>query len=170
MDGSQGNDSRFTTNVGQQLAAELTTALARHRFTGVPLHAASPSGIVAVLKRQTFNTNRAVAIVAPNTMPADFGAYVLAVRDEVAPLCKYIPFFWGIGIQVVAIINGSSTAGIDPQKHVALVDNQWAIVQSIFLIDPARNEYREGRTWGQVITGKFQDAIAAVLGQRYQRL
>lgn len=153
-----------------QLTEELTAALAEHRFKPVPLFAATASSIVAILKRQTFNTNRAVVIVAPKPIPADFGEYLRGVRKEVATLCKYIPFLWGIGIQVVAVAEGFAAAGIDPAKHVDLIDNQWAIIQSVFLIDPATRQYREGRTWGQVITGKYQDAIAAVLGRQYQRV
>lgn len=49
-----------------------------------------------------------------------------------------------------------------------MIDNQWAIVQSIFLVDLTRNEYYTARTWGQLITGKFQDAINGVLAQQFQ--
>jgi hypothetical protein len=139
----------------------LSDALASHRFRRVD----DPTSDL-LLKRQTFNTNRAVVVVSPATVPADFRTYMNAVSGGVAKRCGYIPFLWGIGIQFVAVAPGITE--LDPAHHVSLVDNQWAIVQSIFLVDPERGAYRSARTWGQFITGKFQDAIEAVLGQHFQ--
>ena len=138
----------------------LIEALAVHRFRRVD----DPISDL-LLKRQTFNTNRAVVVVSPASVPADFRAYMNAVSRGVASRCGYIPFLWGVGIQFVAVAPGITA--IDPAKHVALVDNQWAIVQSIFLVDPERGEYRSSRTWGQLFTGRFQDAIEAVLARHF---
>lgn len=139
----------------------LAAALGAHRFRRVD----DPNSDL-LLKRQTFNTNRAVVVVSPSSVPADFRTYMNAVSRGVASRCGYIPFLWGIGIQFVAVAPGITV--IDPAHHVSLVDNQWAIVQSIFLIDPERGEYRSARTWGQFITGKFQDAVERVLKEHFQ--
>ena len=52
-------------------------------------------------------------------------------------------------------------------RYVASIDNQWAIVQSVFFADPEARSYVGARTWGQVVTGPFQDAIAAALAKHF---
>lgn len=98
-------------------------------------------------------------------MPENFDAYVRRLRQLVAKKCGYLAVLWPIGIQVV--ISAPGALNVDPRPYLALIDNQWALIQSMFLIDPDRNEYREARTWGQFITGKFQDAISATLARTY---
>ena len=58
---------------------------------------------------------------------------------------------------------------MDFARHVALIDNQWAIVQSLFLVDTADGSYSSARSWGQFVTGKYQDAIAEVLSHHFRR-
>jgi hypothetical protein len=146
---------------------ELTETLAKHRFREVPDPSTAFPDAVLLLKRQTFNTNRAVVVVNPAKVPEDFGRYLNELRRPIAKRCRYIPFLWGIGIQVIVVAPGLAESTIDPSDHVDRIDNQWAIFQSIFLVDPKARTYREGRTWGQFITGKFQDAIAGVLGRHF---
>jgi len=45
------------------------------------------------------------------------------------------------------------------EKGVDRFDNQWGIIQSVFVFDLATGERWQARTWGQVVTGRFQDAI-----------
>ncbi|MBL4845600.1 MAG: hypothetical protein JKY65_08750 [Planctomycetes bacterium] len=47
----------------------------------------------------------------------------------------------------------------DLSKGVDRFDNQWGIIQSVFCFDLETGERWQGRTWGQVVTGRFQDAI-----------
>lgn len=141
----------------------LVEALGAHGFRRV-----DDPGVDLLLKRQNFNTNRAVVVVSAPAVPENFGAYVREVRSRVASRCRFIPVLWPIGIQFIAVAPGYSASDIDPSKYIALVDNQWALIQSMFLIDPERGEYRSARTWGQFITGKFQDAIAAALNQHFK--
>ncbi|HEY0372276.1 MAG TPA: hypothetical protein VGD79_09760 [Thermoanaerobaculia bacterium] len=138
----------------------LIDALEAFRFRRVE-HANSE----LLLKRQTFNMNRAVVVVNLPAVPFDFRAYRDSLRRDVAQTCKYIPVLWGIGIQLIAVAPG--ILSIDPSQHIDVVDNQWAIVQSLFLVDPDRREYRSARTWGQVFTGKYQNAIETVLRGHY---
>lgn len=44
-------------------------------------------------------------------------------------------------------------------KGVDRLDNQWGIIQSVFVFDLETGERWQARTWGQVVTGRFQDAI-----------
>ena len=46
-----------------------------------------------------------------------------------------------------------------------LFDNQFVVLQSIFLVDTEEKVYCSARTWGQFITGKFQNAIASGIEQ-----
>jgi hypothetical protein len=146
---------------------DLTEALGKHRFRPVHDPTTAFPDAVLLLKRQTFNTNRAVVVVTPAQVPEDFGRYLGELRGPVAKHCRYIPFLWGIGIQVVVVAPGLVASPIDLMTHVDIIDNQWAIFQSIFLVDPKARTWRQGRTWGQFITGKFQDAIAGVLGRHF---
>ena len=152
-----------------EFLSSLADTMATHGFRQVPSPVRAVPSAELLLKRQTWNTNRAIIVVCPQTPPPDFIRYLRDVRRNVAFRCGFCPVFWGIGIQVIAIGNGLLDGSIDPAKHVAVVDNQWAIIQSIFLVDPTQQQYRTARTWGQVVTGRFQDAIDAVVG-RYFRL
>jgi hypothetical protein len=121
-----------------------------------------------LLKRQTLNTNRAVLIHYLAGAPDDFAAHVRLLRKRVAFRCGFVPFFWGIGIQLIVVGPGLTESGVSPANHVAFVDNQWAIIQSVFLVDTSRGTYASGRTWGQLITGQFQDAIDEVLSNHFK--
>lgn len=140
--------------------------MAGHGFRRV----ADSSGIadvVLILKRQTLNTNRAVVVVSPAQPPADISGYLRQLRRNVAFRCRFFPLLWGIGIQVVMITRGIAQSGIYPADYVARVDNQWAIIQSVFLADPSSNSYCSARTWGQFVTGIFQDAISQALSRYF---
>lgn len=149
------------------LLPDLTRTMAEHGFRQVTDIEQIPDTTL-LLKRQTWNTNRAIVVVSLAQIPADFGDYLRQLRRRVAFRCGFFPFFWGIGVQVVVVASGLSRSGIDPTQHVARVDNQWAIVQSVFLADPTAHTYQTGRTWGQFVTGTFQDAIVMVLSRHFQ--
>lgn len=152
----------------ESLSAELTERLAAHRFRPVTTREKVPSDVLLLLKRQTFNTNRAVVVVRQPSLGPDFGAYLKQLRSGVARECGFIPVFWPIGIQVVVLAGDLGEARANPSRHLAVIDNQWALVQSVFLVDLPRGEYITARTWGQFITGKFQDAINAVLSEHFR--
>jgi hypothetical protein len=108
-----------------------------------------------------------VLVVAPQAIPQDFKAWVKQLRRKIAFACRFLPLFWGIGIQLVVIVPGISKRGLVPQEYVARVDNQWAIVQSIFLVDTLLPGWIEGRSPGQFVTGKFQDTIASWVARHF---
>ncbi len=41
-----------------------------------------------------------------------------------------------------------------------VVSNQFVVLQSVFVVDESIKRYACARTWGQFVTGQFQDAIA----------
>jgi hypothetical protein len=153
-----------------EVLGELVRALEIHGFREVACASESVPDAQALLRRQTLLTNRAVVVVAPASTPGDFGSYLKQVRKRAAFRCKFVPLLWGLGLQVVVVSPGIADAGIDPAQHVSRVDNQWAIIQSIFLVDPDAGTFRSGRTWGQFITGKYQDAVEEVLRARFRAL
>jgi len=148
----------------------MSDRLAAHGFRPVETREKVPSNVLLLLKRQNFNTNRGVVVVHFDEVKADFGAYLKQLRSGVARECGFIPFFWGIGIQVVVLAGNLGESHSNPSQYLAVLDNQWAIIQSIFLVNVTRNEYYAARTWGQVISGKFQDAINGVLSQRFRHV
>jgi hypothetical protein len=74
-----------------------------------------------------------------------------------------------VGIQVVLICPGILPMVSNPESYVAKVDNQWAIIQSVYFVDPSIKEFVSGRTWGQYITGKFQNSIMEAIASVYNR-
>jgi len=153
--------------VNSDLNADLEQSLAGLGFRKVA-DTRKIADATLLLKRQTWNTNRAVVVVSLSRPPDDVATYLKDLRKRVAFQCGFFPFFWGIGIQAVVVAPGISQDGIDPSKHVDKVDNQWAIIQSVFLADPANRSLRCARTWGQFITGKFQDAITNSLVKHFK--
>ncbi len=146
----------------------LIQTMAVHGFREVAEASNSIPDVELLLKRQTWNTNRAIVVVSLSEVPSDFAGYLRKLRTRVAFKCGFFPFFWGIGIQVILVAPGLAQSSLDPQKQVARVDNQWAIIQSLFLVDPSAQVFRSGRAWGQLVTGKFQNAIADVLSQYFK--
>ena len=118
---------------------------------------------VRLLKYQTLNLNRAIAILELEEVPEDIEGFILQLRKKIAFKVNFFPLLWGVGIQMVIISPGISSKDINPNSLLAKVDNQWAIIQSVFLVDPITRELIEGRSWGQTISRKFQDEIASKL-------
>ena len=145
-----------------ELLQNLTETMSQHGFRKLA-SSKNSLDIVLILKRQTIMTNRAIVVVAPTQMPINIHEYLKKVRKSVAFKCRFFPVFWGIGIQVVVISDGISKSIFNPMQFVAKVDNQWAIIQSVFFVDPSEKIYYHARTWGQIITGKYQDAISKTL-------
>ena len=119
----------------------------------------------AILKRQTINTNRAVAFVRVDTFPDDLVAMLQRVKKEVAFRCGFFPFFYGIGTQLVLVVVGSVPEKFELDRYVDKIDNQWSIIQSIFLVQADSGLVATARTWGQLLTGKYQDVILSALSE-----
>jgi len=141
---------------------DIESALAPHGF-----HAVKEGGnrciCNAILKRQTINTNRAVAFVRLDTLPDDLSGLLKTVRKEVAFRCGFFPVLYGIGTQLILIVSGSVPAKVELDRYVDRIDNQWSIIQSIFLIHQDSGLIATARTWAQFVTGQYQDMITSVL-------
>ncbi|HUL43466.1 MAG TPA: hypothetical protein VLY03_03820 [Bacteroidota bacterium] len=132
-----------------------------------PDRAAAPE-LQRILKRQTWNTNRAIGVFQIEAVPPDFHKVVKRWGWRIAKKVGFFPFFYSLGIQVIVSCKGPVDAKMNLSHCVNKVDNQLAIVQSIFLIDESSSRFMQARTWGQLITGKYQDDIVRCLRQFYK--
>lgn len=73
------------------------------------------------------------------------------VQGEAAPANPYAP--------PAAPLERRPPSFGELEKGVDRFDNQWGIIQSVFVFDLDTGERWQARTWGQVVTGRFQDAI-----------
>ncbi|HUJ08695.1 MAG TPA: hypothetical protein VL171_01595 [Verrucomicrobiae bacterium] len=119
----------------------------------------------AILKRQTFNTNRAVAFVWVDTFPDDLVPVLKRVKKEVAFRCGFFPFLYGIGTQLILVVASSVPEKVELDRYVDKFDNQWSIIQGLYLLQADSGLVASARTWGQLVTGKYEDVILAALGQ-----
>lgn len=126
-------------------------------------------GCVALLKRQTWASNRAVAMVYLAELPSDMDTYISQLRNRVAFKVGFLPLVWGLYLQVIIFCPKISEEALSPADYVAKLDNQWAIVQSVFLVDTVNKVFKEGRTWGQFLSSSYQDAISSELQAFYTK-
>ena len=83
-------------------------------------------------------------------------------------LTLFCPVLYEVGLQIVLCGDGLASAvgsTRDLQKHVDLISNQLVTLQSIFVVDLADRWYAPARTWGQLISGPFQNSIAEGIRQ-----
>lgn len=139
----------------QELDSDLTAALADDGFTRVE----SPKSAALLLIKKTWNVNRAVARVELDSLPEDLGAELERRRLEIGREARYTPVLYGLGLQLIVCAPGLTAAGVDPQDHVSVADNQRVLIQSLVFIDSETFTLQHGRSWGQVVTGKTQDRI-----------
>ncbi|MDH5180170.1 MAG: hypothetical protein OEZ39_16045 [Gammaproteobacteria bacterium] len=142
--------------------------LEKQGFKPVANPGAAIPDCVYLAKRQTLNTNRAVCVVQLDQMPADLKVYLKSVRSRVAFKVGFFPIFWGLGLQVVLVCPGITSTTESVLEYVAKFDNQWAIIQSVFFVDPDKWEFKAGRSWGQFLTGKYQEEIFRQLQVTYR--
>jgi hypothetical protein len=147
------------------LGHALTLRLAPHGFRTVePDEGGRSIGITLALHRKTWNTNRGVLLVAiPALAPSTIGAQVQVLRSEGERLLG--SSWWSqLGLQLVFEVESSALPSAGHLSSlVDAVNTQGVLVQSIFAIHGPSGARVEARTWGQMITGKFQDAIALAL-------
>ena len=127
-------------------------------------------GCVYLSKRQTLNSNRAICVIQLAKLPDDIQKYLMTVRTKVAFKVGFFPLFWGLGLQVILICPGISSINEPISSFAAKVDNQWAIIQSVFFVDPEEGNFIARRTWGQFLTGKYQDEIFRQLQNNYHNV
>lgn len=144
------------------LAEEIGNQLSRHSFRSQRRPRLAESGVVTLWQLRTWNLNRAVALVNPVSPVNDLARFCQTLKWTVARDTFLIPSFYEVGLQIVIAADGLRDLWKPNPALPGLVDrisNQIVVLQSVFTVDTAHREYHAVRTWGQVVTGRFQDAI-----------
>lgn len=146
------------------LANALDLRLSPHGFAiVVPDEASRALGVVRGYHRKTWNTNRAVFLASLESVdePA-LRAHLQALQRESGRV--FGSSWWSqLGLQIVFEVEGATPPQALLEDLVATFNTQGILVQSLFAIQSGAPTWTSARTWGQMITGKFQDAIAAAL-------
>jgi hypothetical protein len=151
------------------LAQQLAEALMPFGFVSKDIGtAAVPVPILGAWVRKTWNTNRAVVHLHAPPGDGDLGQLAQKLKMPLGKALGYFPFFYGLGVQVVWSGQGLGARAARLKESLDVIDNQTCIIQSLFVVDLEQGTFRDARTWGQVFTGKFQDAIAACLSRTYR--
>ncbi|HKS39244.1 MAG TPA: hypothetical protein VJX74_01425 [Blastocatellia bacterium] len=115
--------------------------------------------IAAVWKRRNFNTNRAVALLPFSDVGQSPGQFAQSIKVPLGKAIGYIPVLNELGLQM--IIAGPELLAWSANLNGFLdkINNQRVILQSLHIVDLTARHSVSARTWGQVITGRYQDAI-----------
>jgi hypothetical protein len=144
----------------QLLAECIDRAVAPHDFRKfTPTGRPSPLAWIGAWKRKTWNTNRGIALIRLPDQAAHAGEYALDIRTKAGRFIGYIPFLYELGLQLILIGPDILKKGEGLDRYVTKMNNSTVLLQSIHLVDPENGSSQSVRTWGQVVTGKFIDAI-----------
>jgi hypothetical protein len=140
------------------LACCIDAAVAAQRFRRIePTPTCSAAPLLAAWRRRTLNTNRGIALLSADGMEQEPGALAQGSKRSVGKALGYFPFFYELGPQTVLCGRGLTTSGLG--RWVDAYNNQRVVLQSLFLVDLSAWDWAQARTWGQVLSGTFQDAI-----------
>jgi hypothetical protein len=123
------------------------------------LNLSSQTAVRAIWKRKTWNTNRGVALLETGPDIDSLEAFVGRVREPIGKAIGYVPFFYPLGLQLILAGRGILSEQSALSRLLSKIDNQTVVLQSIHVIDLNDMAYVSERTWGQVVTGRYQDAI-----------
>jgi hypothetical protein len=142
------------------LAQSIDTAVAVYGFRQFkPDAALPPLPWIAAWKRKTWNTNRGIALLAMPDQATHAGEVALDLRVRAGKAIGYLPFLYELGLQLILVGPIILKKGEGLERYVTKVNNSTVILQSIHLVDPVANASFSVRTWGQVVTCRFIDAI-----------
>lgn len=144
------------------LVNALDLRLSQHAFAVVePDDGARDGGVSRLYRRKTWNTHRGVLLARASEIVA-WPAYVETLRAAGARILG--SSWWNqLGLQLVVETEAAPVPEATLQGLVDAVNSQSVLVQSVFVYQPTTGAHGSARTWGQMITGKFQDAILAAI-------
>jgi hypothetical protein len=148
----------------QKLTEHLESELKPHNFQRLDealssLNLNNRAAVRAIWKRKTWNTNRGVALLEVNQGLDALEAFIKAVRDPVGKAIGYMPVLYPLGLQLILAGEGIHQEQSGLSAVLSKIDNQTVVLQSIHVVDLHAMTSASARTWGQVITGRYQDAI-----------
>ncbi len=116
---------------------------------------------MAVLRRRTWNTNRAIVIIelsdAQQKNIKNIGKFSQSIKRQLGKEIGYYFWIYPLGLQLVFYGESIIDLCTDVQSYVDKWNNQQVVLQSIHVLE--NNESQSVRTWGQFATGKYQDII-----------
>ena len=152
--------------MSEKLIAEITRELAAYSFLKEDITPVlDKTRVLAVWKRKTWNTNRAVAMIEWPGGATSPGELAQEVKIQLGRKIGYFFFFYPLGLQVIVCAKSLSdqTEGLD--RYLDQLDNQRVILQSLHVVDIGGLQSSSVRTWGQFVSGRFQDAIENGIGE-----
>jgi hypothetical protein len=115
--------------------------------------------IAAVWKRRNINMNRAVALLSfPDALQSP-GQFAQSIKVPLGKAIGYIPVLNELGLQIIIAGPGLLVWSNDLSKFLDKINNQRVILQSLHIVDLTARDSASARTWGQAVTGRYQDAI-----------
>lgn len=115
--------------------------------------------IAAIWKRRNINMNRAVALLQFSDAAQSPGELAQKIKVPLGKAIGYIPFLNELGLQIIIAGPGLLAWSKNLNSHLDKINNQRVILQSLHFVDLTARHSISARTWGQVITGRYQDAI-----------
>ncbi len=118
---------------------------------------------IVVWKRSTWNTNRAILLIKLSEKNINeiksLGEFSQKIKFNVGKQIGYKIFFYVLGLQIIYFGENIGELPKTIEGYVDKYDNQRVILQSIFVLDNTRKLKESIRTWGQVISSRYQDMI-----------
>ena len=143
-----------------RLAECIDASLAPHAFIRVgftkPLDRVPRS---AVWRRKTWATNRAVALLMMPEGENSPGRFAQQIKMGLGQIAGYVTLLNPLGLQIVMTTNKTMDPDLRLGDFVDRVNNQRVVLQSIFLVNLPDRSHISSRSWGQLFSGRFQNAI-----------
>jgi|GEM_PF-5313838 len=122
---------------------------------------------VVLLRKNNLLINVGIVMlhIDPQFKDINYAKLCKQIKFRIAFKVLFIPLFYAFFHQFIIVDEDV----IEEDSYFKLgdsidsIDNQISITQSITLVDSYRKKYIHVRTWGQVISGKFQNAIVKSL-------
>lgn len=150
-------------------ATKLDEELHEHSFKQHSIENIFDVEEVVVWRRRTWNSNRAVLLIRLSDKNIEsiknLGAFSQQIKFKAGKQIGYKIFLYALGLQIIYYGDDFGDLTHTIKGHVDKYDNQRVVLQSIFLLDRACKTMESTRTWGQFLTGQYQDIIENTIGK-----
>lgn len=147
----------------EKLISNLSEEIDPHIYEKIILNEKLGFDEIVVWKRKSFNINSAIVLIKldekDNNEVKSLGKYSKSIKKELGKIIKFTPCFYELGLQIIYYGEDIIDLSYDLNKYVDKINTFTVILQSIHVIDIKNNKSKSVRTWGQIVTGKYQDMI-----------
>ncbi len=148
------------------LTRELRDFLSEHKYTAIARPKKAPEVILLARRRGLLGGQSTFAVVETDESAVTLDE-VKRLRKVLAFHLGFIPMLYELGINLV-IAGPNVDLSSDPRQYVAKVNTFWAMVQSVYLLNTTSLEGTWTSSWGQVVSGRIQERVAAKIAEGYQ--